>query len=96
LKANDQPSTDELRKLLYSRYGGTPETAFLLTAGDRLKELEGALRELVRLKDLKDGMERADEASPHGAVPIADAQREYQRRKPLAWEAARAALRTTE
>lgn len=61
------------------------------------KDLAEALRELIALKDLKEGaMERSIKASmSKGANPSEryhEWNADYQRRKPLAWEAARAAL----
>lgn len=46
---------------------------------------QDVLRELVELKDLHDSIERS-------APPTGDAVAEYQRRKPKAWDAARAVL----
>lgn len=51
--------------------------------------LERALRELVRLKDLKDAIE-SDQAAGRLVVGLDY----YNARKPLAWEAARAALKS--
>lgn len=61
------------------------------------KDLAEALRELIALKDLKEGaMERSIKASmSKGANPSEryhEWNADYKRRKPLAWDAARAAL----
>jgi hypothetical protein len=56
--------------------------------------LRAALAELVALKDLKDEMDRlvSEAASPDEWDKVGILEDEYIRRRPLAWDAARAAI----
>lgn len=64
---------------------------------DRAIAAEAALRELVALKDIKDECLRRRQRRPCSVTRVfpqdlLDAEADYRARKPLAWEAARAAL----
>ena len=94
--SNDQPSstprTDAVAWTDYTSTKGYRSTEEIVTA-DFARELERALRELVRLKALHDEFERtnppADEALYEKWWML---KIEYDRCKPLAWEAARNTL----
>lgn len=58
-------------------------------AADRIDELTAALRELVECKDLKERLDGYEAGSTQEMAAIAE---EYDRRKPAAWETARALL----
>jgi hypothetical protein len=59
----------------------------------RVKVLEAALRELLRLKDLKTDAEAINTSGSWEAVHRQrDMRAEYEKTKPLAWDAARRAL----
>jgi hypothetical protein len=67
-------------------------------AAARIQRLDAALRELVRLKGLKDSIDarrgRTERApSPSRDYWIEGLEEEYECCKPLAWEAAREALK---
>jgi hypothetical protein len=78
-------------------------TQELLTANERIAELEAALRELVAVKELRDAFDALNARNHPDEPPLsrmsdAEIERwrsmrdEYRRRKPLAWEAARKVL----
>lgn len=66
----------------------------VLAMFDRIVELESALRELVVLKDLHDRFDEMKKDVPDWAtvLVVQGVQKEYLRRKPAAWQAARDAL----
>lgn len=72
------------------------ERVLLWQAADRIDALEAALRELVRLKDMKDRMdEYASSRYPYSVKESAEVEAllpEYSRCKPLAWDTARRLL----
>jgi len=61
----------------------------LKEAQERVKALEGVIRELVELKDIKDHLENLDDDAPWDE----ELHKLYLKRKPLAWAAAREALK---
>jgi len=61
-----------------------------VTAERERDELREALRELVRLKDLKDWIEQLPRGASYGGYIAAN--NEYDVKKPLAWDKARAIL----
>jgi hypothetical protein len=88
---------------VYKRFGNTAVTCDLQWGAvalhkrdaqkERIEQLEAALRELVRLKELKDKVIDAPAPPFEGAQRRSDAIVEYERGKPLAWQAAREALK---
>lgn len=66
----------------------------------RAKAAEAALRELVTLKDIKDECARRRQRRPHSVTrrfpqDLLDAEADYKRRKPAAWDRARALMART-
>jgi hypothetical protein len=59
-------------------------------AADEIERLREALTELVELKDMKARIENHHTLPFHEARRIPEMKADYERRKPLAWQAARA------
>lgn len=96
MSVSERADTIELAKLKDALVAIWPALRDALAT---LERTESALRELVRLKDIKDridAMPRWDTLLPDEIVQAGKLLDDYDRNKPLAWEVARAVLNPAE